>query len=88
VREVARRGAELGVALDHLLDGVQEVLLAGHLAPGADGEHARLGAHAAHLGARAVGAEACQQLVPDVALDAHLLHVDPEDVRAPLRERQ
>lgn len=45
VHHVAGGGRELGVALDDLVDRVQKVLLRHSLAAGADGEHARLGAH-------------------------------------------
>jgi len=46
------------------------------LPPRADGVHPRLCAHAAQVGPRRVGAQAGQQLKPDVALAAHGPRVD------------
>lgn len=51
VGHVSGGGAELGVGLDNLVDGLQEVLLGGDLPAGPDGKHAGLCAHAADLGA-------------------------------------
>lgn len=51
VGHVSGGGAELGVGLDDLVDGLQEVLLGGDLPAGPDGKHAGLCAHAADLGA-------------------------------------
>lgn len=51
VGHVSRGGAELGVGLDDFVHGLQEVFLCGDLPAGSDGEHARLCAHAADLGA-------------------------------------
>ena len=51
VGHVSGCGAELGVGLDDLVDGLQEVLLRGDLPARPDGEHAGLRAHAADLGA-------------------------------------
>lgn len=42
-------GAELGVRLDNLVDGVQEVLLCCHLAASSDSEHASFCAHTANF---------------------------------------
>lgn len=50
VGQVSRRGAELRVALDHLVDGLEEVLLRGHLPAGTDREHAGLRADTTQLG--------------------------------------
>lgn len=50
VGHVSGGGAELGVGLDDLVDGLQEVLLGGDLPARSDGEHAGLCAHAADLG--------------------------------------
>lgn len=49
VGHVSGGGAELGVGLDDLVDGLQEVLLCGDLPASSDGEHAGLCAHAADL---------------------------------------
>mmetsp|Transcript_46775 Transcript_46775/g.105792 ORF Transcript_46775/g.105792 Transcript_46775/m.105792 type:complete len:217 (-) Transcript_46775:851-1501(-) len=84
VDHVLGRGGKLLVALDDLLDRVEEVLLGDGLPPRTDGEHAGLGAHAPELGARGVGAEAREELVPDVPVHRHGLGVDLEDVRAAL----
>lgn len=51
VGHVSGGGAELGVGLDDLVDGLQEVLLGGDLPARSDGKHAGLRAHAADLGA-------------------------------------
>ena len=51
VGHVSGGGAELGVGLDDLVDGIQEVFLCGDLPASADGEHACLCAHTADLGA-------------------------------------
>lgn len=50
VGHVSGGGAELGVGLDDLVDGLQEVLLGGDLPAGSNGKHAGLCAHAADLG--------------------------------------
>lgn len=50
VGHVARRGTELGVGLDDLVDGLQEVLLRCHFAPRANCKHSRLSTDAADLG--------------------------------------
>ncbi|GMR51339.1 hypothetical protein PMAYCL1PPCAC_21534, partial [Pristionchus mayeri] len=81
VRQISRSGGELGVALDDLVDCLEEVLLGGDLPAGTNREHARLRAHRTDLRTCGVGAETCQQIVSDVALDAHLFSVDLEDVR-------
>mmetsp|Transcript_26420 Transcript_26420/g.82369 ORF Transcript_26420/g.82369 Transcript_26420/m.82369 type:complete len:205 (+) Transcript_26420:486-1100(+) len=88
VNHVLRRGAELVVPLDDLVDGVEHVLLGDALAARADGEHARLGADAAQLGTRSVRAKPRDELVADVAVHAHGLGVDLEDVRAALEVGQ
>ena len=49
VRHVAWRRAKLGVGLHDFVHCLEKVLLGGHLASSADGEHAGLGAHAANL---------------------------------------
>ena len=64
VSHVLGRRGELGVRLDDLVDGVEEVLLRGHLPPAPDGEHPGFRAHRPDLGARRVGAQPRQQLVP------------------------
>eukprot|EP00966_Prymnesium_polylepis_P018028 416202-Prymnesium_polylepis.2 len=51
VDEVFGRRRELGVALDHLVDRLDHILLGDRLAARADGKHARLDAHAADVGA-------------------------------------
>lgn len=51
VGHVSGGGAELGVGLDDLVDGLQEVFLCGDLPASSDGEHARFCAHTADLGA-------------------------------------
>lgn len=51
VSHVSGGGAELGVGLDDLVDGLQEVLLGGDLPASSDGKHAGLCAHAADFGA-------------------------------------
>lgn len=51
VGHVSGGGAELGVGLDDLVNGLQEVFLGGDLPASPDGEHARLCAHAADLSA-------------------------------------
>lgn len=51
VGHVSGGGAELGIGLDDLVNGLQEVFLCGDLPPSSDGKHARLCAHAADLGA-------------------------------------
>ena len=51
VGHVSGGGAELGVGLDDLVNGLQEVLLCGDLPARSDGEHARLCAHTADLSA-------------------------------------
>lgn len=51
VGHVSGCGAELGVGLDDLVDGFQEVFLCGDLPASSDGEHACLCAHAADLSA-------------------------------------
>lgn len=49
VGHVSGGGAELGVGLDDLVNGLQEVFLRGDLPASSDGEHAGLCAHAADL---------------------------------------
>ena len=49
VGHVSRCGTELGVGLDHFVDGVEKVLLRTHLASRSDGEHTCLRAHTANL---------------------------------------
>ena len=49
VGHVSGGGAELGVGLDDLVHGLQEVFLRGDLPASSDGEHAGLRAHAADL---------------------------------------
>ena len=49
VGHVTRCGAELGVGLDDLVHGLQEVLLCGDLPASPDGKHAGLCAHTADL---------------------------------------
>lgn len=51
VGHVSGGGAELGVGLDDLVNGLQEVLLCGDLPASSDGEHACLCAHTADLSA-------------------------------------
>ena len=51
VGHIARRRAELGVRLDDLVDGRDEVLLGGLLATSSDREHPGLGADAVDIGA-------------------------------------
>lgn len=51
VGHVSGGGTELGVGLDDLVDGLQEVFLCGDLPASSDGEHAGLCAHAADLSA-------------------------------------
>jgi len=55
VGHVARRGAELGVRLDHFVHCLEEVLLGGHFTTCTNCEHAGFGTNAANLGA-------CKQL--------------------------
>ena len=80
---VLGRGAELPLRLDDLVDGLQEVLLADALAPGADGKHARFRAHRPQLRTSGAGAQARQQLIADVLVDGHGLGVDLQDLNAP-----
>lgn len=49
VGHVSGGGAELGVGLDDLVDGLQEVFLCGDLPASPDGKHTCLCAHAADL---------------------------------------
>ena len=84
ILHVLRRRIELQIALDDLVHRRQKVLLRRHLAPRPDGEHARLCRHAAQLRARRVGAQARDELPPDVALHRHALGVDAQDVGAPV----
>lgn len=63
VDHVFRRRAELAVALDDLVDAIEEVFLGHALSSRTNGKHARLGAHASKLGAGSVGAKARQELV-------------------------
>lgn len=49
VGHVSGGGAELGVGLDDLVNGLQEIFLCGDLPAGSDGEHACLCANAADL---------------------------------------
>lgn len=49
VGHVSGGGAELGVGLDDLVNGLQEVFLCGDLPASSDGKHARLCAHTADL---------------------------------------
>eukprot|EP00955_Chlamydomonas_euryale_P007629 80993-Chlamydomonas_euryale.AAC.1 len=85
VHHVLRRRAELLVALDDLVNGVQKVLLGDGFATRAHSKHARLCAHRPQVGARRVGAQAREQLVADVALARHRAGVDLEDLRAGLQ---
>lgn len=71
--------------LDDLVDGVQEVLFRDGLSPCAHRVHACLRAHAADVGARAVGAQAREQLKADVTLAVHGARVDLEDLRPALQ---
>mmetsp|Transcript_8389 Transcript_8389/g.28756 ORF Transcript_8389/g.28756 Transcript_8389/m.28756 type:complete len:402 (-) Transcript_8389:352-1557(-) len=88
VRHVLWRGAELLVALDDLVDGVQEVLLRHDLPPRPDGEHPRLCAHGPDLRARRVWAKPREKLKPDAPLDVHGPRVDVEDLRPGLQVGQ
>ncbi|GIX62850.1 dual specificity protein phosphatase DSP8, putative [Babesia caballi] len=85
VYHVPARCGELLVPLYDLRDGVDEVLLADALPPRPDGEHARLGAHAAQVGAGAARTQPGEQLVPNALFHAHGLGVNHEDVLASLR---
>ena len=82
------RAAELAVALDHLVDRLDEVLLRHGLPARANGKHARLGAHAVQLRPRGRRAQPRQQLVADVLVDRHGLGVDAQDVHATRQVRQ
>lgn len=61
VRHVTGRRTEFGVALDHLVDGLEEVLLGGDLASRADGKHAGLGAHGPARFAKAISIRATKK---------------------------
>ena len=63
VDHVFGRRAELAVALDDLVDAIEEVFLRHALSSRTNGKHARLGTHASELGAGSVGAKARQELV-------------------------
>ena len=65
---VQRRRAELASTLDDLIHRLQEVLLSAQLAPPPDSEHAGLCSYTTQLCTSRVGAEACDELVTDVAL--------------------
>lgn len=71
-----RRGTELLVALDDLVNGLQEILLSYCLSPRPDSVHASLSAHRADVGTGRVGAETRQQLVTNVALAVHGARMD------------
>ncbi len=51
IGHVSGRGAELGIGLDDLVNGLQEVFLCSNLPASSDGEHARFCAHTADLSA-------------------------------------
>lgn len=80
VLSVSSGTVELQSSSDDLLDGAQEVLFAGNLSPGTDGEHSRFSGNTPELGTGRVGAQPTDELPPDVALDAHTLGMDTEDV--------
>ena len=73
-------GAELGVSLDDLVDGVHQVLLGDGLPSGADREHAALGAHRTNICAGRVWAHPRNKLKSDVLVKSHSLRVNLEDL--------
>ena len=85
VDHVLAGGRELAVALDDLVDGVEQVLLADALPASSDGEHAGLGAHTADVSTSRVRAEASDQFKADVLVECHRLGVDLEDLHAALQ---
>merc|ERR1719234_505896 len=80
VGHVLGGGRELGVALDHLMHSIEEVLLCGNLPSRPDGKHASLSADAAQLSTSGVRTQSRQQLVPNVLLDAHRSCMNFENV--------
>lgn len=80
--------AELLVALDHLVDRLDQVLLSYGLAAVPDREHPCFRAHRAQLRPSRVRAETSQQLVTDPLLHRHSLRVDLENMHPPLQVRK
>ena len=88
IHHILRRGRELLISLNHLIDRFQEVVLGHRLASRPNGEHPRLRAHAPDLRSRGVGTEPSQQFEPNSSLARHRPRVDLKDLRPPLQIRQ
>lgn len=80
VSQIAWSGGELGVDLDDLVDGLQEIFFGGHLAAGADGKHTGFSTDRSDFGTSTVGTETSQEIVANVTFHTHLFGVDFEDV--------
>mmetsp|Transcript_10769 Transcript_10769/g.66461 ORF Transcript_10769/g.66461 Transcript_10769/m.66461 type:complete len:266 (+) Transcript_10769:826-1623(+) len=80
IRHVLRRGRELLIPLDYLVNGVKEVLLGHRLPPGTNGKHTSFRAHTANVCARAVGTETSQELETDVPFAIHGTCVNLENL--------
>lgn len=85
VSHVASGGRELCKPLDHLVYGVQKVLLGRYLPAGPNCVHPCLSAHTLDVGPGRVGTEPCEELEPNVPLGRHRPSVDLEDVRPALQ---
>lgn len=79
------RRIELEVPLDDLVHRSQEVLLRSHLSPRPYGEHTCLSSHTPQLSSGAVGAQSRNQLPSDIALYAHTLGVNAQNVGSSLQ---
>ena len=88
VHHVLASRTEFLIALYHLVDRLNQVLLRHRLAPVPDREHPRLSAHRPQLSPSSVRTQTAQQLVPNPLLHRHRFSVDLENMNSPLQVRQ
>lgn len=76
---------ELGLSLNHLVNGIKQISLGNHFSSCADGKHPGFGAHGANVGSRRIGAESSQQFESNVLLTVHASRMNLENIGTSLQ---
>ncbi len=88
ILHISRRRIKLQIPLNHLVHARQKVFLRRDLPPRPYRKHPRLRRHTPQLRTRAIRTQPRDQLPPNIPLHAHLLCMDPQDIRPALEIRQ